>query len=196
MKKLTLLTVLLTVISAVGFAKVNPEDSETSKFKIVAKSDVKFDFIYVAEEVGEVCVSIYDAQGNKVSAKTVTDAKSFKRTYDFSKLEPGKYKVVVKTQDGTTDEIINYKVKKEVLKTFVSRIPDSQSLKVHVGAFNPDRAVTVNIYNQNNNLIHTENIKEKESFSKIYDLSKTDAKSVSVRVVNDGEIQSFSYSLK
>ena len=48
MKKLTLLTVLLTVISAVGFAKATPVDSETSKFKIVANSEVKFDFIYVA----------------------------------------------------------------------------------------------------------------------------------------------------
>jgi len=196
MKKLTLLTVLLTVISAVGFAKATPVDSETSKFKIVAKSDVKFDFIYVAEEAGEVCVTIYDAKGNKISDNTVKDAKSFKRTYDFSKLEPGKYKVVVRNKEGTRNEIINYKVKKAVLKTFVSKIPDSKSLKVHVGAFNPERPVTVNIYDQNNKLIHTEAIKNKTSFSKIYDLSKTAAKSVNVRIMNDGEVKSFSYSLK
>ena len=196
MKKLTLLTVLLTVISAVGFAKATPEDSETSKFKIVAKSDVKFDFIYVAEEAGEVCVTIYDAKGNQISSKTEKEAKSFKRTYDFSKLDPGKYKVVVRNADGTRNEVINYKVKKAVLKTFVSKIPDTKSLKVHVGAFNYEKPVTVNIYNQNNKLIHTEAITNKDSFSKIYDLSKTSAKSVNVRIVNDGEVQSFFYSLK
>ena len=196
MKKLTLLAVLLTVISAVGFAKATPEDGETSKFKIVAKSDVKFDFIYVADEAGEVCVTIYDAEGNKVSNKTIKDAKSFRRTYDFSKLTPGKYKVVVKNADGTSNEVINYKVKKALLQTFVTKIPDSKSVKVHVGAFNHERPVTVIIYNQNNKLIHTEKIKKKNSFSKVYDLSGTDAKSVNVRVFNDGESKSFSYALK
>lgn len=196
MKKLTLLTVLLTVISAVGFAKATPVDSETSKFKIVAKSDVKFEFVYVAEEAGEVCVTIYDAKGNQICNNTVKDSKSFRRTYDFSKLEPGKYKVVVRNADGTRNETINYKVKKAVLKTFVSKIPDTKSLKLHVGAFNPERPVTVNIYNQNNKLIHTEAINNKTSFSKIFDLSETAAKSVNVRIVNDGEVQSFSYSLK
>ena len=195
MKKLTLLAVLLTVFSAVGFAKATPEDGETSKFKIVAKSDVKFDFIYVAEEVGEVNVTIYDAKGNQVCNNTVKDSKSFRRTYNFSKLEPGKYKVVVRNEDGTRNEVINYKVKKAVLQTFVSKIPDSKSIKVHVGAFNVERPVTVNIYNQNNRLIHTEEIKNKGSFSKVYDLSKTSTKSVNVRVLNDGEVKSFSYSL-
>lgn len=195
MKKLTLLAVLLTVFSAVGFAKATPEDGETSKFKIIAKSDVKFDFIYVAEEAGEVCVTIYNAKGNQVSSKTVKDSKSFRRTYDFSKLTPGKYKVVVRNADGMSNEVINYKVKKAVLQTFVTKIPDSNSVKVHVGAFNPEKPVTVNIYNQDNRLIHTEEIKNKGSFSKVYDLSKADAKSVNVRVVNDGEIKSFSYAL-
>lgn len=196
MRKLTLLAVLITVFSAVGFAKATPEDGETSKFKIVAKSDVKFDLIYVAEEAGDVYVTIYDAKGNKVSSKTVTDAKSFKRTYDFSKLRPGKYKVVVKNADGTSNEVINYKIKKAILQTFVTKIPDSKSVKVHVGAFNAERPVTVNIYDQNNKLIHTEEIKNKSSFSKVYDLSGTAAKAVNVRVLNDGETKSFAYALK
>jgi len=194
MKKLTILAVLLTVFSTVG-SKATPNDGETSKFKIVAKSDVKFDFIYVAEAVSEVCVTIYDANGNQISCKTENDIKSFRRTYDFSKLDPGKYKVVVRNADGTSNEVINYKVKKAVLQTFVTRIPNSKSVKVHVGAFNPQKAVTVNIYNQNNKLIHTEDIKNNRSFSKVYNLSRTATKSVNVSVLNDGEIKSFSYTL-
>jgi flagellar hook assembly protein FlgD len=194
MKKLTILAVLLTVISAASFAEER-KISETSKFKMVATSDVKYNFYYVAEEASDVCVTIYDANGMRVSSKTEKQIKSFRRTYDLSQLEPGKYTIEVRNKSGSADQEISHliKVKKVRLKTFVSKIPDSKSVKLHVGDFDPNDIVLVKIYNQNNKLIHTEKINQVKGFSRVYNLNLRQLKSARISVENNGEKQSFTH---
>ena len=192
MKKLTILAVLLAVISAATYAA---PISETSSFQIVAKSDVKYEFTYSSKNRGDVCVTIYNEEGDIMSSKTVKDAKLFKRTYDFRKLQPGNYKIVVKNESGTTNQIIKYNVKEEHLKAFVGKLPDSNAIKLHVGEFNNSKAVIINIYNQDNKLIHRDKIKTDGSFSRVYNLKKISTKYVKVLVENDGEIKSFTHSL-
>jgi hypothetical protein len=194
MKKLTIMAVLLTVISAASFAEER-KISETSKFKMVATSDGKYNFYYVAEDASDVCVTIYDANGMRVSSKTEKQIKNFKRTYDFSKLAPGKYTIVVRNESGSADQEISHLVKvKEVrLKTFVSKIPDSKSIKLHVGDFDPNEIVLVKIYNQNDKILHTEEIKKASSFSRVYNLNVRQLKSVRISVENNGEKQNFTH---
>ena len=105
MKKLTILAVLLTVISAACFAEEG-KIGETTKFKVVAKSDVKYDLYYVSENAGDVRVTIYDNRGRIISSRKVKDARKFKRTYDFSQLEPGKLKIVVRNKYCIDDSYI------------------------------------------------------------------------------------------
>jgi len=195
MKKLTLLAVLLIVISAATFAEVR-KLGESSEFKMVAKSDVKYDLYYTSENVSDVCVTIFNERGEKISSKTVKGAKKFKRTYDFSKLAPGKYKIVVRNEYGSANQEVLHSSKKMQLSSFVSKVPNNKSLKLHVGDFNRDKGVLVKIYDQNNKLIHSETIKNERSFSRVYNLHKTTAKSVSVLIENDGELQSFAHNIR
>ena len=197
MKKLTFLAALLIVISAASFAEdriTGEKPNVKPKFKMVAKSDVKFDLYYESEESGEVCVIIYDENGRKMSDKTIRKVKTFKRTYDFSKLKPGKYKVVVRNETGTANQEIIYQIKKARLQTFVSKLPDSQSLKLHVGDFDTSKPVLVKIYNQNYELIHTDEIKNAKSFSRIYNLNNMQLETVSVLIENSGERKTFTHS--
>ena len=199
MKKLTFLAALLRVISAVSFAKegsTNEGPNAKPKFQMVAKTDVKFDLYYASEKSGEVSVSIYNESGLKVSSKTIRNVKNFKRTYDFSKLAPGKYKIVVRSEDGTANQEISYQIKEAKLKTFVTRLPNSKSLKLHVGDFDTNEPVMVNIYDQNNILIHTDKIKNGQSFSRVYNLESIQVQSVRVSIENSGEIQTFSHSFR
>ena len=157
MKKITLVALLLTVISVASFA-VEVPISETSKFKMIAKSDVKYDLYYAANQEGFVRVCIFDADGNKLNTCFVKRTKSFKRTYDFSKLSPGEYTVIVSNEDGQATQVIRHKIKEKILQTFVSRLPDSKAVKLHVGGFNTEEPVLVRIYNEDNQLLHREKI--------------------------------------
>ena len=188
---------LLIVISAVSFAKVTTEAVEPSakpNFRMVPKSDVKFDLYYTSEESGEVCVTIYDDQGRRVSSKTIDDVKNFKRTYNFSNLNPGKYKIVVRNESGTANQIISYLVKPVKLQAFVSKAVDGSSIKLHVGDFDKNEPVLVKIYSQNK-LIHSEKIKNAKSFSRVYDFNGLPLKSVRVTIINAGERKTFNHTL-
>jgi len=198
MKKLTFLAALLIVFSAASFAEANTVEKPTvkPKFKMVAKSDVKFDLYYASDESSEVSVTIYDAQGRRVSSKTIDKVKNFKRTYDFSKLKPGKYKIVVKNESGSSNQEITYQIKEAVLKTFVSKLPDNQSLKVHIGAFDTSKPVLVKIYNQDYKLIHSDEIENAGSFSRVYDLNNIHSQTVSILIENNGETQTFTHSFR
>ena len=181
MKKITVFAVLFTVMSTAAFAtELRP--SESSSFKMVAKSEVKFEFSYSSLKRGDVCVTIYNEKGYLMSSKTVKNAKLFKRIYDFRKLEPGNYTIMVRNESGTTKQEIKYKVK-EV------------RLKAYVGNFNHEKAVSVKIYNQDKRLLHTDVISAKGSFSRVYNLKNISAKSVNVMIENDGETISFIHYL-
>ena len=195
MKKLTLLVALLTVISAASFAD-GRKIGESSEFKMIAKSEVKYDLSYESVISSDVCVTIFNEEGDKVSSKTVKATKKFKRTYDFSKLKAGKYTVEVRNEDGTANQEVVYGKRAVKLNSFVSKIPQDKSLKLLVGDFNPNKDVTVKIYNQNNKLIHSEKIKNEKSFSRVYNLNNTIASSVNVLIENDGELQTFTHDLR
>ena len=196
MKKLTALAVLLTVIGTASFASSGPL-GENSNFKVLTKTDAKYELVYVSSEESDVRVSIYDEEGHNICSSFVKDATKFRRTFDFSKLEPGKYSVVVKNDDGTAREEISYNmaVNKLKLQTFVAKIPDSQSLKLHVGDFAKDKPVFVKIYNEKNRVIHKDEITNDGAFSKVYNLAKAKQGTVTVVVENNGEYKSFTYDL-
>ena len=198
MKKLTFLAALLIVISAASFAServLSDEAGANPKFKMIAKSDAKFDLYYASETTGAVTVSIYNENGSKVSQKTINKVKKFKRTYDFSKLTPGKYEVVVRNEDGSANQQITYVVEQKKLQTFVSKLPDGK-LKLHVGAFDKTEPVLVKVYNSKNKLIHSEKIENTESFSRVYNLDGLNLNAVSVLIQNGEEREIFTHTFK
>lgn len=195
MKKLTFLAVLLIVFSAASFAG-ETKISETTKFQMVAKSDVKYELLYTSEKSGDVRITIYDESGRKLNTQFVKKAKNFKRTYDFSQLKPGKYKIVVRNESGSANQEIIHQLKETRLKTFVSKIPNSKSLKLHVGDFDPSAPVRVRIYDQFNKLIHSEEINNTQSFSRVYNLGATQLNFVSVSIENNGETKTFTHELE
>jgi uncharacterized protein YxeA len=195
MKKISILALLALAISGASFASTIPL-GENSTFTIINKSDVKYELVYIAEEPSDVRVSIYNESGQNVSTRLVKDVAKFKRTYDFSKLEPGTYKVVVKNDDGVAREEINHLVKEARLKSFVTNLPTEKALKVHVGDFNPDQPVSIRIYDEQNNIIFRDKIRNSHGFSRVYKMPNLNSEVVQVTIENNGEIVQFDRKLK
>jgi len=78
----------------------------------------------------------------------------------------------------------------------VSKIPNSKSLKLHVGDFDASAPVQVKIYDQYRKLIHSEEITNAQSFSRVYNLGNTKLEYVSVLIENNGETKTFTHSLE
>lgn len=194
MKKLTALAVLLTVIGTATFATSGPL-GENSTFKIIAKTETKYELVYISSEQSDVKVTIFNAEGRNVSSSTVKDVDKFRRTFDLRKLEAGKYSVVVKNSKGTAREEINHLMKKTKLQTFVAKIPDSKSLKLHVGDFNHEEPVYVKIYNSKNRVVHNDKITNAKSFSKVYNMKKAKSGEFRVLIENDGDYKSFIHKI-
>lgn len=190
MKKITALSVLLTIIGTASFASYGPL-GENSTFRVIPKGNDKYELVYVANGESDVRVSIFDEEGRNIESSTVKDATRFRRTFDFCQLPHGKYSIVVKNNEGTAREEIRYAAEKMKLQTFVTKIPGSNALKLHVGDFNSTKPVIVKFYNSQEQVIYKDAIKHASAFSKVYKLAKINAGIFTVRVENDGDFRYF-----
>lgn len=194
MKKLTALIVLLTVAGTATFA--SGPLGENSQFKVIGKADTKYELIYVSTVESDVRVTIFNADGRNIESSTAKDVTKFRQTFDFSELEPGNYSIVVRNSEGTAREEVNYAPYKVKLKTFVAKVPESNSIKLHVGDFNREVPVNVKIYDAQDRLIHRDRIVHDKAFSKVYNLKEANAGEFRVLIENDGEYKSFIREIK
>ena len=186
MKKSILMAALFLLVSVGTFAE-DKELGETSSFKIVPKSDVKYDLYYVSESDAPVNISIYDDHGNLISSDKVKNHRSFKKTYNFSELACGNYNVVVDNEEGKASQNVFHNPQQTNMQLILSQIPDTKSFKLHVGAFDNSKPVKVKVYNTDNELLFVDEINQTDSFSKIYNLKDIDADMVRFTVVNSKE---------
>ena len=194
MKKISLMAVLLSIFSTATFANSGPL-GENSQFKVLTKSDNKYEVIYVSDEDSDVRIYIINEDGRTVESNLVKDVASFRRTFDFSQMESGKYAVVVKNKEGTARETIDHKTYKETLKGFVVRIPEKQALKLHVGDFTKTQPVKVKIYDANDRIVHKDAISHDQAFYKVYNMTKAGPGEYRVVITNNGESKAFTHKI-
>ena len=195
MKKVVLMAVLLTVISAVSFAGTN-ELSKTSKFQVVENTESRYDLYYVSENSSNVVVRILDTNGNVMNSDKIIDVKAFKRTYNLKDLPTGSYKIEVKNNEGKAAQIIFHNpIKNSSLHTIVGKLPNVNKFKVLVGPSNMDIPVEVNVYNDKGQLLMHETINS-NGFSKVYDLSKLTFEYVTFELSNGKDSARFTRDLK
>lgn len=196
MKKAILMAALLTVISAVSFARA-VELSETTKFQVVENSDSRYDLYYVSENNDDVQVRIINSKGDIISIDKLQNVKAFKRTYNLKELPAGNYEIVVKNGDGKASQAIFHNPSKVVdLHSIVGQLPNENRFKVFVGPSNSNAPVKVTIYNQKGEVLLEESIDNTGGFSKIYDLSAITGDYVTFHLSKGQEDASYTRELK
>lgn len=181
-----MLAALFVCVSAASFA-LDTELGKTSSFKIVPKSDQKYDLYYVSESNEAVNISIYDAEGELIAQDRVKNHMAFKRTYNFKELESGNYKVVVRNEEGKGSQHVFHHPKSTNIQMILSQIPDSKKFKLHMGQFDNSKSVKVKVYNSSNKLLFVDQVNSADSFSKVYDLKNFDDTQVRFTIVNGNE---------
>ncbi|MCB0494731.1 MAG: hypothetical protein KDC79_01225 [Cyclobacteriaceae bacterium] len=197
MKKTILMAVLLTVISAVSFAKT-VELSETTKFQVVENTDSRYDLYYVSENSDDVMVRIMNANGEVVSTDKIQDVRAFKRTYNFKDLPAGNYEIEVKNKEGKASQPVFHNPSKAVnLHSIVGKLPNENRFKVLVGPSETSaEPIKVKIYNQRGEVLLEETIDDSNGFSKIYDLSTISGDYVTFHLSKGQEEASYTRDLK
>lgn len=199
MKKPIILAVLLTIISTVTFASSGTTAlSTTSKFQVVENTNSRYDLYYVSETLDNVTVRIIHENGKLINTDKLTAVKAFKRTYNLKGLPAGNYKVEVKNTEGKASQAIFHNpASKSSLHTIIGKLPKVNKFKVFVGPNQANSNVEVKIYNDRNQLLLKESMKNaQEGFAKVYDLTRVESNYVTFELNNGTDSASFSRNLR
>jgi hypothetical protein len=174
MKK-SIVTVAALVASIVGFAQTSKVSVESSPRGSV------YNLKYVSDKATKVNIVITDEDGKTILVDDLY-GKNFIRPYNFSQLPQGDYHVAVKNNDGTTELALNHKNEtvNPVHTVSVKALENDRFQLTVIG--NSADAVVVSIYDNRGELVHSEAVVKKGSFSQIYDLAKIKASGYTVEV--------------
>lgn len=184
--KYTLFTALLAVSLAFAGNGDNEGKSKTLKFS-------------AAQLHGFEKITVKDAYGVVLYAQTLTAPKA--KAFDFSKLEAGLYTVELDSEVKTVsyplwlkeeEATLKLTEKTEVYKPFVQFEASILSLM----AFNPEKqAIKVTIYNDDEQIIYTENLPVGNvELKRAYKIKDYKGGSLRVAVEKDNQVYSFGFN--
>ncbi len=152
MKTKSIYFAALFVIGA-AVAAVGKEEPSSTKMAVVSvKGSEVVKVIYKAETAGKVKLSVYDAASKVVFTETRNSNEGFILPLNFSGLQSGQYTVELVDAAGTKSETINYQPSKAIKNVHVAKV--STEGRFVLSVVNSNSAVSVKIYDANNNLVH------------------------------------------
>ena len=173
---LNLLVALLTVISTTAFATGNKstdtdENAESKVIVMKGKEPGTVKLLYADKTPKLVRVKIYDKKNHLIHHDLIPNRGGFLRTYDLSHLERSNYLFKISDKTGSvTKQVQNYQpLEEHITGVAMRRFKDKKEYNMIVAA--DQASIKVKIFDDNENLIHTETIDSESGISKAYDLS-------------------------
>jgi len=192
MKKTSLLFVGVLFCTLV-FA--NGTDEPTSSTSSVAVTNLSgsslFKLYYKAYTAADVLVSIMDHSGKVVFTEKMKKTSGFIRPYNFDGLAAGDYVIQIANTEGKHVEKIHYNAGKIEKLINIVKLPDEGKFLLSVASKGMDR-VTLNIYDANNELIHSQESYVNKQFAEVINLKGIQAFTIEVTDSN-GLLKSLKY---
>ena len=169
MKTRSLYLVAFLLMSAV--ATFGNDEPKTSGIAVLPmKGTEVFKVIYANENANKVKVTLYNASSQIVFSESINSTTGFILPLNFSKLAFGEYKLELTDVTGTRTESIKYQPAKSNDNIRVARLTNEQG-KFLVAIANPkNEKVTVKIFDNYNNLLHTEVRTVSGDFAQVYNV--------------------------
>ncbi len=162
---LATLVMLSVVVSAVG----KDEPRTTGLAVVPVKGSQVYKVIYKAEAQTKIKMNIYGPQSQLIFTESFTGIEGFIRPVNFSGLEAGQYTIELIDASGKKVERVNYQPYKSPKKNVHIANIDKGAKKYLVSVADAGQeTITVRIYDNLNNLIHSESRDVKGSFAQVY----------------------------
>ncbi|MGK7393224.1 MAG: hypothetical protein ACNS62_01585 [Candidatus Cyclobacteriaceae bacterium M3_2C_046] len=166
----------------------NDETANQSNYNIYYDSQAgSFNLVYLPSSNQTVKVNIYDVNGKLIFVDKMRSDQVFFRPYNFKNLKSGDYTFEIIDQGKKLTEIVEYRKNTPVVnqlvnpKVFVENINTGDRINLKVfGA--QGETVQVQFYDNNDNLVFTDEIENAYNFSKVYNLEKIKNEKLAVRV--------------
>lgn len=166
--------IALMLLSVASFASVS----------VVSEENV-FTIQYNNTEKNNVRVSILNNKNQEIFSESFYHVTSFKRPYNFSQLAEGEYTIVIEDKNGKQTEKISYHLNKVVSYVHVARIPKKDNKFWLNVANNGMEVLSVRIFDQDGNEIHSQSLEVNGTMSTVYNLNAIkNIKSVSFEVID------------
>ena len=171
MKMKSILAVALVLVGSAVFAN----DANDNKLAVISgKESGIFKVIYEGESFVRATVSVLDKSGNVVFDQVIKGQNGFILPMNFTGLNSGEYTISVKHGEKSWTKTINYTEAAPVAK--FSSIENVHVAKVNNGKYlvsittGKEQFVRVNIFDINNELLHSDIRKTDGNYAVIYDV--------------------------
>lgn len=192
--KTSTLAVALLLVAATAFAtekdkRVEPSSEAAAKtVAIINNNPQEFKLIYLLKEQGKVKINLKNADGFTLHQTTVKNDGGFAQPYDLKDLPEGQYTFEINTPDGSVvDQQISIE-KPDAEPAFAAdilNVNDGKKFRLAVVNKNDWALPTsIKVYDEKENLIHSEQIENLYGFRKIYDLSEVASNSFRFAISN------------
>lgn len=190
MKKISLLFVgvlFCTLVFATG------TDEPTSSVVVTNSSGSSlFKLYYTAYMAGDVKVSIFNHAGKLVFTEKLKRTDGFIRPYNFEGLAAGDYAIHIETTSDKRVEKVHYSAGKiEKLINIVKLAGEDGKYLLSVTSKRAD-TINVNIYNNRNELIHSQNRFVNNEFAEVLNLKSINDFTIEV-TDRDGLLKTIKY---
>ena len=171
MKAKSILAAAFVLFSVVAFAN----ESENNFVVIRGAESGTFKVIFKGEEQVRATVNIFDKAGQLVFTKGITGKNGFILPVNFVGLEQGEYAIEVKQGTNTWTRTVNYAVAAPVVKNssiqnvHVAKLANEGKYLVSIST-KEEQFVRVNIFDINDELLHTETRKADGDLAIIFDV--------------------------
>lgn len=175
MKTNSLFFAALIMVSAVVSAAGKDEPRRTGMAIVPVKGSEVFKVIYKGETAGKVKLNIYNAQSQAILSETFTGTNGFICPLNFKGLQSGEYTIELIDAAGKKVEKVTYEAQKSSNYVHVSKVGSEGKYLLSVRNAANDEQINVNIYDERNNLIHSEIKQLNGDFAQVYKLSSASA---------------------
>ncbi|NJM25864.1 MAG: T9SS type A sorting domain-containing protein [Bacteroidia bacterium] len=158
----SMLLIAMVAITAVG----KDAPSNTGMAVVQVKGSEVFKVIYKAETAGKVKLSIFNAAGQLIFAESRV-AEGFILPINFSGLPTGDYTIEIADASGVRSEKITINPVKTTKGIHVAKVSEEGKFLVSV-ASSGKQTIGVKIYDNQNNLLHTETREISGDFAQVY----------------------------
>jgi hypothetical protein len=179
MKKISLLFVGVLFCTLV-FANGTDETSSSSSVAVTNSSGSSlFKLYYTAYMEGDVKVSIMNQSGKLLFTEKVKKTNGFIRPYNFERLEAGDYTIQIENAEGKRVEKVHYSAGKVEKLINIVKLPEEGKYLLSVASDGADH-VNVNIYNVDDELIHSQSSFVNRQFAEVINLKGIHAFTIEV----------------